>query len=199
MTEFNAVKNLDSFGRALGNDINLLAIVVEAVQSVKNNDATQIGKMLTTAKKRGDESAVKGIRFIIGKVWDGVKVVYPDKGEVIVKIKDATYSFDAIDMIVKAAKDKLSLRGPGVANRFKKAAADAEAAKAPAPLQITHSDIPIPTVTEPAAGPAAEPEADAGPTDWNQFLLDLTVAERENLRTAFATLDAVEVAYEIAA
>jgi hypothetical protein len=196
MTEFNAVKNLDSFGRALGNDVNLLAIVVEAVQSVKNNDATQIGKMLTTAKKRGDESAVKGIRFIIGKVWDGVKVTYPDKGEVIVKIKDATYSFDAIDMIVKAAKDKLSLRGPGVANRFKKAAAAAE----PAPLMITHSDIPVPTVTEPAAGPApapaAEPEA---PTDWNRFLLDLTVAERENLRTAFAALDAVEVLYEIAA
>jgi hypothetical protein len=197
MTEFNAVKNLECFGRALGNDVNLLAVVVEAVQSVKNNDATQIGKMLTTAKKRGDESAVKGIRFIIGKVWDGVKVVYPDKGEVIVKIKDATYSFDAIDMIVKAAKDKLSLRGPGVANRFKKAAADAE----PAPLQITHSDIPVPTVTEPAAGPApaAEAEADAGPTDWNRFLLDLTVAERENLRTAFATLDAAEVLYEIAA
>jgi hypothetical protein len=195
MTEFNAVKNLDSFGRALGNDVNLLAIVVEAVQSVKNNDATQIGKMLTTAKKRGDESAVKGIRFIIGKVWDGVKVTYPDKGEVIVKIKDATYSFDAIDMIVKAAKDKLSLRGPGVANRFKKAAADAE----PAPLQITHSDIPVPTVTEPAAAPAAAPAAEAGPTDWNRFLLDLTVAERENLRTAFATLDAAEVLYEIAA
>lgn len=114
----DAKKNLEAFGRALGNEKRTIACVAEAMQNVENNDASQLSKMIEMAKRRGDVKAVSAMRFFFGKVWEGVKIETPEKKPAVVKIKGTTFNADALAIIVQGGADGLALRGPAIRNRF---------------------------------------------------------------------------------
>lgn len=177
---FDAKKNLAAFGRALGNETSLVACVAEAMTNVVNNDASQLAKMIETARRRNDAKAVAALKYLIGKVWKGAKVEVPEKKPAVVKIKGAEHCAEALEVVLQAGKDKLALRGPTIRERLKalETAAEPEA--------------------EPEAAPASEPEtleAEAAPAsefDAMALVLGLTPEQREAVAKALVDVAAAE-------
>lgn len=170
---FDAKKNLEAFGRALGNEKRTIGVIADAMQNVRDNDASQLAKMLEMARRRGDAKAVSAIRLMIGKVWEGVKIDTPERSPVVVKIKCATFNAEALAIVVQAGIDELSLRGPGIKARFKK--------------------------PEPETGNANGTEIPAAPAfDAMAFILKLSPADRDAVRAALVQIDAAELMAEAA-
>ena len=107
-----------SFARSLGNGITMGEQLKAAIDHViKERDTTVIVKLINAAQKKKDKQAESDVKFTFGKIFEGAKIE-TKKGNLSIRIKDATLSNSAVDTLNSLA-GKVSMRGTNWNKAFK--------------------------------------------------------------------------------
>ena len=114
MSKFNSKKNVENFGRALGNGADAAIYFAQAVNhTVSCGDSTQIALLFSKAKSKNDNLAMRTIELTVQTLWIGANVENPkDPNEAIkVKISGCELNQDALDEMHRLIECGCSFRG----------------------------------------------------------------------------------------
>lgn len=101
----------DKFVTAMGSGVAATGHLVTIVQDLaKSGVGGTVASVIARLAKKGDTQGARAVRSIVGTIFIGSKVVKAKDGKLLLSMKDAELDQEALERLVKAGGEKLSIR-----------------------------------------------------------------------------------------
>ena len=108
----NDIKTIENnFVKAMGSGVAATGHLVVLVQELaKSGKGGTVASAIARLGKKGDAQGARAVRSIVGTIFVGSKLVKAKDGKIQLSMKDALLDQDALERLVKAGRENLSIR-----------------------------------------------------------------------------------------